>query len=224
MATFDNFTAKPQYLAFSIFGSLALGVIAGFAIDRIFAKEEACEGDYCEPNEMEDEEDTYKPPKLYEVEGIDDKAQEKKVNDVFVKPDINSMTDYTKYFAKNKNYNKTDIPKEPEEPENGEDWSVIITREEFLKSTGNEDGYVSVTGGYFPSDGILAGWNEDLVEKDPHETVGKKAIDQFDDSSVKVVYVRNTKDKVLYEIIRYDDSFEDVVNETKTELGDGGMA
>ena len=93
-----------------------------------------------------------------------------KASKLFVKPDLNKYIDYTKYQDMAKNYS-TDVPKE----EPVEEFIHVIDEEEFVKETGNEDGYISVTASYFTQEKILAGWNDDLIEREPSETVGEKS-------------------------------------------------
>lgn len=151
---------------------------------------------------------------------------DKIVNDeIFVKPDIAKMRDYTKYANAPGKHAKSLDPEEGEEiSEDGGEMVVdvldddrfeIISEQEFVHEVGNENGYVSATGTYFTQDGILAGWNDDLVEKDILNTVGMKAISAFDQQSTKAVYVRNVQLKVLYEIVRCDDPMEDVLRENE---------
>lgn len=87
----------------------------------------------------------------------------------------------------------------------------IITENEYL-DTANKFAKADAT--YFTKDQILAGWNEDLISRDISSTVGQEAIKAFDDPSVMSVYVRNTDLKVDYEIVRCDDLFDNVVQET----------
>lgn len=204
--SFAKFAASKAYVPVVALTSAGIGVVVGFLSDKfIFSKKENDE------DGMEEEYEEYDLPDIPEgVNEVDDlnRKMDEEASKLFVKPDLNKYIDYTKYQDLTKNYS-TDVPKE----EMVESPIHIIDEEEFVKETGNEDGYVSVTASYFTQEKILAGWNDDLIEREPSETVGEKSLEQFDDPSVKAVYVRNDSLKVLYEIVRCDDSYESALME-----------
>lgn len=143
---------------------------------------------------------------------------EKKVGLEFSKPDISELVDYTKFSRKGEAVvTENGKPVTDEEPQevNAPTVFEIISVDDFLKETGNGDGYTSVVGTWFPQDGILAGWNENMEEKDPRSTIGEEALAMFDDPEVDLVYVRNTHLKVLFEIMKSSYSFDEVVDELK---------
>ena len=212
--------------------SVGIGVAVGFAVDRISAKiEERRTCPLEDPHTWrfgmdDDGDEDFSLPFPEGVNIVDQDKVDKVVNDeIFVKPDIAKMRDYTKYANAPGKHAKSLDPEEGEEiSEDGGEMVVdvldddrfeIISEQEFVHEVGNENGYVSATGTYFTQDGILAGWNDDLVEKDILNTVGMKAISAFDQQSTKAVYVRNDQLKVLYEIVRCDDPMEDVLRENE---------
>ncbi len=213
--SFVKFAASKAYAPVVALASVGIGTAVGFLSDKfIFSKVEDEENgndidDWDEEPEEYDLPDI--PDGVNEVEDLKSKM-DNETNKLFVKPDLNNYIDYTKYQDLTKNYS-TDVPKE----EPVEEFIHVIDEEEFVKETGNEDGYVSVTASYFTQEKILAGWNDDLIEREPSETVGEKSLELFDDPSVKAVYVRNDSLKVLYEIVRCDDSYESALMEAAME-------
>ena len=235
-------------LALIFAASVASGVLIGTATELIVAKwkqrhEEACydetdedSGYYLYDDEDEDGDGYY----LYDEEddapvipkgvNVVDDVVDKVVNDkMFVKPDISKMIDYTKYSDTAKTYGAKDsepahivMPDDEDAPEAyDDDRFELIDEQEFVKEVGNLNGYVSATGTYFVQDKVLAGWNEDLVEKDISNTVGWRAIAMFDEPDVRAVYVKNHELKVLYEIVRSDDSMESAIEESvKMEISE----
>lgn len=140
----------------------------------------------------------------------------------FSKPDISELIDYTKFSHKDEEVvseNGKAVTDEDPQEVNAPTVFEIISVDEFLKGTGNGDGYTSVVGTWFPQDGVLAGWNEQMEEKDPRSTIGEEAIAMFDDPEVDLVYVRNTHLKVLFEIMKSNYSFDEVVDELKEAEG-----
>lgn len=128
----------------------------------------------------------------------------------FYKPDISEIVDYTKFSHKGEtvvaeNGEPVDSEKQPDV--NAPSVFEIISEEEFLRGTGNNDGYTSVAGTWWPDVKILTGWNEEEDEKDPRATIGEEALSMFDDESVKAIYVRNTHLKVLFEVVRARGNF-----------------
>lgn len=210
--TFAKFAASKAYVPVVAFASTAIGTCVGILTDKfIFSKQEIVEDFY-----EEEYQNTLEIPEGVNLVEDLNKKMDEEAKKLFVKPDLNQYVDYTRYQDLTKNYNNADIPKDvPEEPDS--DVIHIIDESEFVKETGNEDGYVSVTASYFTQEKLLAGWNEDLVEREPSETVGTKAIEMFDDPSVKAVYVRNDILKVLYEIVRCDDPYEQALAEAQAE-------
>ena len=215
--TIAKFAASKAYVPVVAAASSGFGVLVGCLSDKfIFSKGE--EADDFEEYEEYEEEELDIPEGVNEVEDPDVKM-DKEASKLFVKPDLNKYIDYTKYQDLTKNYS-TDVPKE----EVVEEFIHVIDEEEFVRETGNEDGYISVTASYFTQEKLLAGWNDELVEREPSETVGEKSLLIFDDPSVKAVYVRNDNLKVLYEIVRCDDSYESALMEAALEPSQEDMS
>ncbi len=136
------------------------------------------------------------------------------VSEKYEKPDIVDYTKYSKVVASVLEGMTETADGDGDRPvEDFEDNPAcsIITEKEYLDTTNQ---FAKADATYFTKDQILAGWNEDLISRDISSTVGQKAIKAFDDPSVMSVYVRNTDLKVDYEIVRCDDLFDDVVQET----------
>ena len=218
LARFYEFAKSGYYWPTVAVVAGGIGIAVGVSVDRIFGGDvEPEEGDACVEEEWDEPADRLPPI----PEGVNEIAkQEKVVEDrLFSKPDISKLVDYTKYSDKAKAYSAdkdgdvppNEFPDDADAPEADDPRMEIIDEQEFMKATGNMDGYVSVTCGYFTQDGILAGWDEDMDEKDIGETVGWRAVRMFDSPDVKAVYVRNTHLKVLYEVVRYDDAYEEVL-------------
>lgn len=121
--------------------------------------------------------------------------------------------DYTVYSGSSKNYSTTNPAKTLEDDEN--DAIVIISEEEYLNAANT---MTKCDGTYFTSEKILAGWNDQLQERDIPTTVGWKAVHMFDDPSVKSVYVRNTELAIDFEIVRCDDPYAEAVTESAEEV------
>lgn len=179
--------------------STVVGVAAGFIADRVISWKNA--------------EDAWKAFEDYRIDDEDDfpdipegvnlvPSEAVPTNNMYNKPDLSQLVDYTKYSNDDADGNHVPVSDTNELP-----GVEIISEEEFVKRTGNLDGYVTATGTWFSQEGILAGWNEDLVEKDPASTVGEKVVEMFEDPTVDAVYVRNDVLKVLFEIVRSDSSF-----------------
>lgn len=216
-----------------IFSAALAGIGIGFAVDKVIkiveSRKTPGQTDISDQEAVpydadREDEDEYPPIPEGVNEPKDQIKRAKDISDTFRKPSITSVIDYTKYADKAKQYDKTemlsnlsfdDVHDMSEAPEgySDPDYITIIEESEFVKGIGNEDGFASVTGTYFTSDKVLAGWNEDLVEKDVASNVGFRAIAMFDEPHVKAVYVRNDEKKVLYEILRSDDPMEEVVRE-----------
>lgn len=136
------------------------------------------------------------------------------VSEKYEKPDIVDYTKYSKVVSsvlEGMAETADGDGDRPVEDFEGNPACSIITENEYL-DTANQ--FVKADATYFTKDQILAGWNEDLISRDISSTVGQEAIKAFDDPSVMSVYVRNTDLKVDYEIVRCDDLFDDVVQET----------
>lgn len=219
-------------LALIFAGSVAAGVAIGTVTEIALAKwrklrEEACYGEGLDEEMFDSDDDEGDLPDIPEgvnvVDAVAGDLVDKVVNgQMFVKPDISKMVDYTKYSDIAKRYSddetkagKIVMPDDEDAPEAyDDDRFELIDEAEFVKEIGNLDGYVSATGTYFVQDRVLAGWNEDLVEKDISNTVGWRAISMFDSPDVKAVYVRNHELKVLYEIVRCDETMESAIEES----------
>lgn len=183
--------------------SAVLGAIAGIAYEKL----KKDEGD--EYGKILDEEG-YEFPDIPEGVNLEDDIEERKLSQskLFVKPDLSKYVDYTKYQK------HADEEEADDEEQEHEDFIFQITEEEFVRQSGNGDGYVTATATWFTQDHILAGWNDDLLEREPSETVGQESVDMFDDPAVKAVYVRNENLKVLFEVVRCDDPMEEVIQES----------
>jgi hypothetical protein len=212
--------------------ALASGLVIGTATELAIAKwkerhEEACPDD----EDWDEEDDGYysydeedlTSPEIPEGVNVVSDVVDKVVNDkMFVKPDISKMIDYTKYSDAAKRYGESEsepakivMPDDEDAPEAyDDDRFELIDEQEFVREVGNLNGFVSATGTYFVQDKVLAGWNEDLREKDISTTVGWRAIRMFDEPDVKAVYVRNNDLKVLYEIVRGEDTMESAIQES----------
>ena len=153
-------------------------------------------------NEEEDDLEADEEPLMY-VDRI--------VSEKYEKPDIVDYTKYSKVVASVLEGMAETADGDGDRPIEGNPACSIITEKEYL-DTANQFAKADAT--YFTKDQILAGWNEDLISRDISSTVGQEAIKTFDDPSVMSVYVRNTDLKVDYEIVRCDDLFDNVVQET----------
>lgn len=142
----------------------------------------------------------------------------RKVSEAFEKPEMDEVVDTTKIvdytrYAKEK---LEEIAK-PDEGEAMKELEVppmsmidVISEEEFLRASGNSDGFVTVVGTWFPDERILAGWDDKLEEKPAAENIGDEAVRLLDDGAA-AVYVRNRLVNVLFEVVRSQDSWEDAV-------------
>lgn len=197
--------AKRGYYAAAAVAAIAAGVGVGFLIDRL-CREKTAEERF---EEIKDELGFVEVP----VEETLRPRGNMKVSPSFEKPDISNMVDYTKFFPHDvtevvsvNGVPVVEVNGHDRVPVEKEDISMldIISEEEFVKLSGNLDGYVTATGTFFPDNGVLAGWNDSLDPKDIATTIGDKAAAMFEDESVGAVYVRNKQLKVLYEVIRGD--------------------
>lgn len=214
----EGIVKHPAYPFAAAGASLAIGVGVGLLVDFISRKRaekgEACtDEDWWEDAyDKDDDGDSY--PETYPPvpEGVNELPPEsRQTSDLFVKPDISKAVDYSRFHEK-RNAAAQGLEVAVEEEKDPSVYEVI-DEAEFVKESGNGDGYATVTGTYFTQDRILAGWNEDLDEKSVAETVGSEAISRFDDPEVRAVYVRNARTKVLFEVIRSDDPYEEAVAE-----------
>lgn len=190
--------------------SLGAGVAAGMIADRIiFWKKNREEWDdfedYISDYVSEGEGDWPDIP-----EGVNENAPvavpvSTEPPELYQKPDLSKLVDYTNFSRGSDHDGDAGVPDLP--------GVEIISSDEFVKGTGNLDGYVSVTGTWFAQDNILAGWDSDLEEKDPASTVGEKTVELFEDPDVEAVYVKNDVLKVLFEIVRSNDPYELAVQE-----------
>lgn len=198
-------SAKRGYYAAAAVAAIAAGVGVGFLVDRL-CREKTAEERF---EEIKDELGFVEVP----VEETLRPRGNMKVSPSFEKPDISNMVDYTKFFPRDvtevvsvNGVPVVEVNGHDRGPAEKEDNSMldIISEEEFVKLSGNLDGYVTATGTFFPDNGVLAGWNDSLEPKDIATTIGDKAAAMFEDESVGAVYVRNKQLKVLYEVIRGD--------------------
>lgn len=227
-----QFVNSPAYPVVAAAASIGVGIGVGILADRIFCGKAEAEGEledgWWEDSFGSDDDPVEYPEPVADFppipEGVNEVGDiaDKVVNDeLFKKPDISRMVDYTKYSDPGKNLNDVKIEKDrvvvPDDTDSPEDLDddrfEIIDEKEFVKAVGNGDGWAEATGTYFTQDRILAGWNDDLEEKDVSNTVGWRAIHMFDDQDVKAVYVRNVQLKVLYEIVRSDNPMEQAIQD-----------
>ena len=193
------------------------GIVVGVIVDKITSKDERHSDELPMHEDPDFDGGRVDQRIIVSTNGyVDDGEQVPVVTQAFEKPDISQMVDYTK-FSKKTVYGVVEKPEEKGEPvveqEGKPSYIEIISKEEFLHATGNEDGYISVVGTWFPEDRVLAGWNEELQLKSVDDTVGWDVISAFDDEETGAVYVRNTKLKVLYEIVRGSGTYEDAAAE-----------
>lgn len=189
------FARSESYKPVALAAACLSGIAVGLVVDRIFDGKG-------EPAALEEEE----PPSRTSAE-TGEGAERIEIGETFEKPDISELVDYTKF------YRKSAKPEEDAGTEKEETVSPsvfeLITEDEFIALTGNPDGYVTAVGTFYPEERILAGWNDSTEPKDVATTIGNDAAIQFEDESVKAVYVRNTALKVLYEVVRGYGLYED---------------
>lgn len=189
----------PAVAAVSAFAGIGVGIL----VDRLTAEEDG--------EEPVDVEGPDKPVVVSERSSI----EEAEVSSAFRKPDISELIDYTKFYesATGKEAGDGGQDEDGDVPTHqfAEQPSVfeIISEDEFIAATGNDDGYVTATGTFFPESRVLAGWNDKAEPKEVKETIGEEAAAMFEDETVGAVYVRNTALKVLYEVIRGVGLYED---------------
>lgn len=136
------------------------------------------------------------------TEGIE--ANKKKADMAKLKPDIVNYASklqehgYTNYSAKNE---KID---EQEDSNSMVEGPRIISPEEY----GEIDGYAQLNLTYY-SDGTLADDGDEIID-DIDETVGSDFAEHFGDYEDDSVFVRNTRLKCDYEILKDNRSYADV--------------
>lgn len=206
---FRDLCQSKLYFPVSFLVAGVSGVAVGYLVDRFCQEREKAQSEW---------DDIFDEPELEIPEGVNEydtskQEMENAVDKLFVKPSLKDYVDYTKFAKEYSDKNANEIPKEiiDDAPE----FISVITEEEFVRDSGNLDGFVSVTGTYFTQDKVLAGWDDEIGEKDIEETIGWKAVRTFDDPSAKAVYVKNDLMKVLYEIVRCDDPYDDAVQESQ---------
>lgn len=122
-----------------------------------------------------------------------------------------SVADYAKQLSKKgyTMYSNADILDEEEEKVEVTEIPFVIPPEEF----GNleTEGYSKICLTYY-SDGVLTDEDDEIVE-DVDAWVGKDSLDHFGEYDDDVVYVRNHRLKVDYEIILSQLSYEDILEE-----------
>ena len=219
MVVLDKIMARPGY--YGAITGVSIGVGFGTYFLAGFIKKKVCEM----REKSEKEEYSEYVDKTEEYDTVDEwpdipdgvnPMPERVIGPEFAKPSLAEMVDYTKFYS--------NVPEgesgeeELEESEKGDDEEdldnpsfVIISEQEYMNTSA---GTVKADGTYFTQDKLLAGWNESLAEKDISSTIGWKAVHAFDDPAVRSVYVRNLDLMVDYEIVRCDDPFEDVLQET----------
>ncbi len=192
-------------------GTFVLATIVKKKVDERSVEDEWEEVDFPDIPEGVNEEE-YDPRKKKQAADTD-----RIVSAKYEKPDIVDYTRYSKLVEtvieglSEKDEDETDGETETEElPDNPA--CSLISETDYLAM---DDHFAKADATYFTKDNVLAGWNDDLVIRDIPSTVGWKAIKMFDDPSVKSIYVRNTDLNVDYEVVRCDDLFDEVVQETK---------
>ena len=179
--------------------AFAIGVACGF-----FTASHIC-------NQKKDEEiqelrDFYKS-KYEPEEACEEKPETEEVLEYSnLKPDI---SEYSK-IIKNKNYTTYSKTTEPA-PENPFKDPYVIDAENF----GQEYGYDTISVTYY-KDGVLADFQDDEVE-DLEATIGSDVVNQLEKSEEDVIYVRNERLKVDYEVIRDERTYLETVGEPPTE-------
>ena len=218
-----------KFIARTVGVSLGVGVVTGVIFDRAPVWVENMRLKFLPEVTDEDWEsmvqvygpDEYYPDLPEGVNVVDEDGKSEDYNSLFEKPPMSSMVDYSKFYGSDQDGDHANVPKTVEEMVKDLPGVEIISEEDFVKGTGNlMDGYVSVTGTYFTQEKILAGWDSELEERDIETSVGFKAISLFEDPNVKAVYVRNEVLKVLYEILRCNDPYEETVMQLDRERSD----
>lgn len=216
MASVNSIMAnKAVQKGVALFAGIATSAGTYFLVDlaarKIAEKREASM--YEEYEDLADDYTTY--PDIPEGVNQDPSYSDRVVNEKYDKPNLVDYTRYSKIVddlvEKASKKKETETEEDSAEIEEDNPACSFITEKEYLDAVGN---YAKADATYFTTDKLLAGWNEDLVIRDIPSTVGWKAIRAFDDPSVKSVYVRNSDLEVDYEIVRCDDLFDEVVQET----------
>lgn len=184
--------------------SLGVGAVTGVLVDRIEAiywqrKNHAELMEIIDPETGRTLYDDI-PEGINEIEDEPEKVREGTPHLSMEKPSLEELVDYTKFYEGGKaKHGDAKTETSPTE---------VISEEEFVKRTGNLDGYASVTGTWFEEDGVLAGWDDQLEVKDVDTTIGREALAMFDDDDIQAIYVRNDLLEVLYEIVRGEGSYD----------------
>ena len=215
----SKLTSKPYVYGLIGLAGVGVGIGAYFLVKRMRNGEEGndTDGTYFV---VRDESGSF--PDIPEGinETSDPDGDEKVVAPMFRKPDISDMVDYTKYKDKAAEYDTgskivdlRDAEVKPAEEDVQEDDQKFqeIDEETYLDPS---NGMHKVDATYFTQEKILAGWNDDLKERDIDSTVGRACISKFDDPNVKSAYVRNLELSIDYEIVRCDDPFEEALRES----------
>jgi hypothetical protein len=86
----------------------------------------------------------------------------------------------------------------------------VITFEEFCEGYDNHD---KITINYYKADDTLADENEEIID-DVESLIGEESLSRFGDGSEdpNVVYVRNERMAIDYEIIKLESSYSEVVS------------
>ena len=210
---------------------VGLGVVVGVVADRVYfavkgqiksPSKEAVKIGADEMNRLESDIFGDRTQDSTDADAAEDDSEKPQVSENFEKPSMNEIIDYTKYAKKNyKEILKEDdgeAMKSLEVPPMS--MIDVISEEDFVKARGNNDGFVTVVGTWFPEERILAGWNDDLMEKPAAENIGDEAVRLLDDGA-PAVYVRNRLNSVLYEIISSQSSWEDAMEDAQTLKEEG---
>lgn len=208
-------TTRKWYPVAAGAASVAIGCIAGTVADIVYRKVAVDPED--EYKEML--EDFRYAEKIELKNRILSKADniESEDTDGDVKPLISTnfekkpLVDYTKFSKSNSEKEASDDKTENEDVVPTP--ATVISEEEFVRASGNLDGYTTAIGTWFAQERILAGWNDKLEVKDPEESIGMEAVRLLDDGQASV-HVRNTALKVLFEIVLSEFSYEDALEES----------
>ena len=212
-------SSNPVYFGVLGAASIGLGVGAYFLCDFIDRKRNRyADEQFAMYDELHPEEDDGLP---HIPEGVNEVADEdeKVIAPGFRKPDISEMVDYTKYAKMSREYDTAEPDMadlrnaETVNAEEGDDsWKFReITEIEYLDPS---NGMSKVDATYFTQERMLAGWNDELAERDIESTIGSECLKAFDDPKVRSVYVRNLEMGIDYEIVRCDDAYEEVLRES----------
>lgn len=192
---------KKPYI--TIPAAIAFGALCGVVADLVYSKVKGVKDDDVETESTDEEESSEDEEDRYSDE--DEEQERPQVSFAFKKPSLEEYVDYTKFARSYKDEEESE-----EDFEERPSMIHIITEEEFVRDSGSPEGYASAVGMWFPEEKILAGWNDSLEEKVPAQTIGEEALDILE-KGAQAVYVRNDLLKVLYEIVKAEDSWEEAV-------------